>query len=571
MPRIILLFTGLSVVISKDIPHDRILSDSEVLYVLNEDDHNLVNIIRMRDEGNESDAVNQLAGYLKDKMSERFYFNWKNFNQRFKYYANTFPDAMNKHAAQAEYHKSTFSAQTSWKLPFNNLKNEEVTAYELRHLARQQKSLDMALMYFAENESENLDYFVTQVADLNRAFTKGAYDDAGNGVYEVFRAGKRIHNWLFNHNVYLNVPAYDAEKQMLLIRTVLHHGAQLYKRTKKNRYGNHHTKGLVALFGIAALFPEFSDSDKWKAQAIKGLTWHIENEINKDGFQFERSVHYHKGDIENYFRVYQLAEINDISLPDSYVSQFRKMFESLVLLAQPNKKLPVLQDDTDNPFAEKNQMDDALTIGAIIFNDSLFRYFSTDKIPGSIYWLMGKNQLTKLNSIEAIKPELGSAELEQTGYYIMRDGWDKNNLYMTISAGLSAHKPDHQHGDMLGLVAYANGHEILPNYQVRYKYPDYIFWKNSWVKNIALVDSITLGRRWKANRGKSGFGKWMFLPDPKVISWTKAENYDHFIGSHNGFDTVDVTYFREVLFLHDGFWIISDHFESSESHTYQQV
>ena len=310
---------------------------------------------------------------------------------------------------------------------------------------------------------------------------------------------------------------------------------------------------------------------KWREQAVTGLIWHIENEINTDGFQFERSIHYHKGDIENYFRVYQLAEINNIVLPESYINQFRKMFESLVLLAQPNKRLPVLQDDTDNPFAENNQMDDALTIGTIIFKDPSFRYFSTNKIPGSIYWLLGKNQLTSLDSIQGIKPEFGSVELEQTGYYVSRDGWDKNSMYMTISAGLSAKKPDHQHGDMLGIVAYANGHEILPNYQVRYKYPDFIFWKNSWVKNVALVDSITLGRRWKANRGKSGFGKWLFLPDPKVISWTKTANFDHFIGSHNGFDTVGVSYFREVLFLHDGFWIVGDYFESSGTHKYQQV
>jgi hypothetical protein len=568
---IYILLLSLTCARGSNIPFDRIPSNEEVLNYLDQDNPELKDILLSRDAGEISEAIVQLTLYLKEKISTRYYFNWKYFNQRFKYYSETFPDAMEEHAKQAQYQKSTFSAKTSWELPFKNLKNEDVTAYELRHLARQQKSSDMAIMYFSGQESDNLDYFVTQVADLNNAFTEGAYDDAGNGVYETYRGGRRIHNWLFCHNAYLSSEEYDFEDQLLLIKTFLHHGAQLYKRTATNRYGNHHTKGLVALFEIATLFPEFVDLKEWKNQAIAGLVWHIENEINSDGFQFERSVHYHKGDIENYFRVYQLANINQVALSPSYIQQFRRMFDSLVQLAQPNKRLPVLQDDTDRPFAENNQMDDALTIGTIMFRDSVFRYFSTNKVPGSIYWLLKNNQLNILKEITKETPQIGSTELEQTGYYIMRDGWKESDMYLTVTAGLSEHKPDHQHGDMMGIVAYANGHEILPNYQVRYKFPDYIFWKNSWVKNVALVDSIPQGRQWKQNSGKSGFGKWLYLPEPKTISWIKENNFDHYIGTHSGFDSINVTYYREVIFLHNNFWIVCDYFESEDIHTYQQV
>ncbi len=554
-----------------NIPFDRILTENELLNCLDTDNPDLAEIRTSVELGQESEAIIKLSNHLKEKISDRYYFNWINFNQRFKYYQKTFPEAMKKHQSRSEYQKSTYPPETSWELPFKNLKDQYVTAYELRHLARQQKSRDMTLMYFSGDEPENMNYFVRQAADLNRAFADGSYDDAGNGVYEVYRAGRRIHNWLFNHNAYLSDPAYNDEKQILLIRTFLHHGAQLFERTKKNRYGNHHTKGLVALFEIAALFPEFEDSKDWQDQAIRGLTWHIENEINKDGFQFERSVHYHKGDIENYFRVYQLAKINNIDLPESFVRQFKMMFGSLVKLAQPNKKLPVLQDDTDKPFAENNQMDDALTIGAIVFEDSIFRYFSTNKVPGSVYWFLRDSQLSKLDDIAGKSPQIGSTELAQTGYYIMRDGWAKKSMYMTITAGLSDRKPDHQHGDMLGVVAYANNHEILPNYQVKYKDSDYHFWKNSWAKNVALVDNIPLGRGWTANSGKSGFGKWKYLPEPTVISWIKENNFDYFMGTHNGFDSINVSYFREVIFLHEAFWLVNDYFEAEGEHTYQQV
>jgi hypothetical protein len=179
--------------------------------------------------------------------------------------------------------------------------------------------------------------------------------------------------------------------------------------------------------------------------------------------------------------------------------------------------------------------------------------------------------LQATRDLEPRAPEILSTELPETGYYVMRNGWGPNAVYMTVTAGLSAKKPDHQHGDMLGVVGFANGYEIFPNYQVKYNYDDYKFFKNSWVKNMALADDRVLGRGWKQNEGKSGFGKWEYLPEPGVISWEKTDRFDHFIGTHNGFDALDIRYYREIFFFHTGFWLVIDHFEGSAGHTCQQI
>ncbi|MCU0474184.1 MAG: hypothetical protein MUC93_12615 [Bacteroidales bacterium] len=39
------------------------------------------------------------------------------------------------------------------------------------------------------------------------------------------------------------------------------------------------------------------------------------------------------------------------------------------------------------------------------------------------------------------KPIIGSTELPQTGYYVMRQGWNNEDQYMVISAGLTPEKP----------------------------------------------------------------------------------------------------------------------------------
>ena len=96
-------------------------------------------------------------------------------------------------------HLGKFSDSTQWVLPFNYLNGDPVNAYALRHLARQHKMVDIALYYFDESKDPNLiRYFENQMQSLNVALEAGQYEkiEDGNGVYEAFRSGYRILNWL---------------------------------------------------------------------------------------------------------------------------------------------------------------------------------------------------------------------------------------------------------------------------------------------------------------------------------------------------------------------------------------
>ncbi|MCB0270504.1 MAG: heparinase II/III family protein [Calditrichaeota bacterium] len=554
------------------VPANRLLSDAELLSLLRADAPELQTILELRDTGNTDSAIAKLLEHLRNASTKRYFFDWRNVAARFADYQRRYPGNRNGHAKLAEYQTTHFAPETHWQLPFVDLTGDSVSAYELRHLARQQKSADMAVMFYYEQQNPVYpDYFVRQIADLNRAFAAGKYDDAGNGIYERFRAGKRVQNWLFCHHMYLGSEIYGDTQQLQFLKTMLHHAAQLAQRTENFSYGNHHTRGLVALFEIAAVFPDFRDAAQWQQQAIAGLLAHLKKEINDDGFQFERSVHYHNGDIENYFRVYQLAKLNGIQLPDEYVTRFRKMFDALVNIAQPNRRTPVLQDDTDRPYAENNPIDGVMAIGTLLFDDPVYKYFAGDALPDAIFWLLREQQLARFDAMNSASPTVGSVDLPETGYFVMRNGWHETGAQMTISAGISAKKPDHQHGEALSITAFANGHEILPNYQVNYNIPGYRYWKNSWVKNVALADSIPLGRGWRQNSGKSGFGKWRILPKSTVTAWQTTADVDYFAGTHDGFDSLGVAYSREILFVKDGFWIVRDRFSGNAPHDFQQI
>ncbi|MBD0778911.1 heparinase II/III family protein [Maribacter sp. ANRC-HE7] len=518
-------------------------------------------------------TTESLAAYFRERFSERFFYDYKGFDGRLETY-NTLYGNEAAHKARAMDHFNKYPAVTQWVLPFDYLNGEPVNAYALRHLARQHKMVDLALLYFNEGrDPKYIKYFVNQMKSMNTALESGDYEkiEDGNGIYEAFRSGYRISNWLWIHNMFLSEPAYTDADQLQTVATLLQHGQHLYERNEGFVPGNHQTKGMSGLAVLSILFRDFEGTDKWYDRAMLRLSEHLDKEINPDGFQFERSVHYHMSDINNYFYVYQLAQINKITVAETWEQKLKSLFSTLVKIAYPDKSAPVLQDDTEIPWAEKNDISGAMTLGYVLFNDPEFGYFATDKVDEGMYWFLSNQQVEQLRDIGKNRPSYGSLALEDTHYYIMRQGWEPNDKMMVVSAGLDADKPDHQHGDMLGIQAIANGQVVLPNYQVRYSLEDFELFKNSMVKNVALIDDELQGKQWTSNKGGSGFGKFKELPHPKVIAWESNESFDLFVGSHDGFETKDVAYTRQVVYCKDEFWIVKDNFQSNGAHDYKQI
>lgn len=514
-----------------------------------------------------------LARYFRAKFSERFFYDYQTFYERLPHYNGTYQNQAS-HNQRALDHMGKYNDSTQWELPFNYLNGDPVNAYALRHLARQHKMVDIAFYYFNENKDpELINYFENQMRSLNHALEAGKYEkiEDGNGVYEAFRSGYRVLNWLWIHNMFLNEEAYSDEAQLRTIATLLQHGQHLYERNDQFKFGNHQTRGVSALAMLAILLRDFEGTDQWLQRAMERLGEHLEKEINDDGFQFERSVHYHMSDINNYFYVYQLAKINKIKVASTWELRLRSLFSTLVKIAYPDKSAPVLQDDTEIPWAEKNDISGAMTLGYLLFQDPEFGYFATNKVDDRVYWFLTNDQLQILEDIDQKRPTYGSVAFPDTHYYIMRDGWERQDKVMVISAGLDPDKPDHQHGDMLGIQAYANGNVLLPNYQVRYSLEDLDLFKNSMVKNVALVDNELQGKQWTSNKGGSGFGKFRKLPKPEVIAWETNDYFDFFVGKHDGFENIGVKYTRQVINVKDDFWIVKDKFVSEESHAYKQV
>lgn len=552
---------------AQQIPSDQVIDPNNLSVYLKEDIQKNLSV-------NGTVSSSALANYFREKFSERYFYDWKNFDQRFEEYNKMYASIQINHQERSSDHISKYADSTQWVLPFNYLNGDPVNAYALRHLSRQHKMIDVAFEYYYNGKDVlYLDYFIKQMQSLNDALENDLYEkiEDGNGVYEAFRSGYRVLNWLRIHNMFLSQKAYSDKDQLTTIATFLQHGAHLYKNNLKFHPGNHQTRGLSALAMIAILLRDFEGTDLWYDHAMKLLEEHLSKEINEDGFQFERSVHYHVSDIENYYFVYRLAQKSNLTVHDIWEKKFQSLFTTLTKIAYPDGSAPVLQDDTDIPWAEKNNISEALTLGYLIYKDPTMGYFATEKVKADLYWYLSENQLQSLHKIETKRPEIKSLSFPSTGYYIMREGWNPKDKMMIISAGLDKDKPDHQHGDMLGVQMMAFANVMLPNYQVRYYLKDLELFKNSMVKNVALVDDELQGKQYTSNKGGSGFGKFKELPIPETITWKNNQYLDLYIGKHDGFKNKNVKYSRQVIYLKDDFWIVKDNFNAITPHDYKQV
>lgn len=563
----LVLIVGFSSLTAKDyrFTDDR---DKMVLEKLANGSPELKEALNLYKSGEQKSALEKVAGYFSDNMKERYFFDHSQLVSLLEEYGNLYPDQIRLHHRRAKEMMDLYPADSDWNLPMESNSGKMLTPYELRHLSRQHKLVDVAFAYLLDRDKSKYNYMLEMPVSLEKAYIAGTYEKEGNSVFEVFRAGYRVSNWLFIYNLLLNDENFTPEDNFLFVRTFYYHAVDLAERVKEFRYGNHHTKGTMALALVAILFPEFEESAEWLEMAKGLLTEHLQKEVNEDGFQFERSVHYHIGDIDNYFYVYYLSKINGVALPEMFTRQFYKMFEALTVIAHPDKTLPVLQDDTDNPWSYYNRMNSIMALGTVLFEDPLFRNFASENILADKFWFVRPADRAKLESIKPEPPAFLSKSLPATGYYSMRNGWNDNSMVVTVSAGLSDEKPDHQHGDMLGMQLFAFNNVMLPNYQVRYYLEELPYFKNSFAKNICVVDSIPQGRKWKGNKGGSGFGKFEELPKPEVKAFANFDGVDYFEGSVN---YEGATFNRSIVFVHDGFVIVNDRLISDYERNYQQI
>ena len=322
----------------------------------------------------------------------------------------------------------------------------------------------------------------------------------------------------------------------------------------------------VALFFLGTLLPQLKSAERWQKLGWQIVLEEAKNQVRADGFHFEQSTYYHVYAIDFFLHAAVLAMNNAVALPAEFEGTIQKMLNALCLLARSGS-VPRLGDDDGGRLFDgrRNRMEhllDPLAAGAVLFGRGDFKT-AAGGLTEETVWLLGTPGVAEFDRIEEKAPETNSTALPATGLYVMSD--PASRLQVAIDAGpLGAGTGGHGHADALSLtISDARGPLLIDPGTLEYvgKGPERNQYRGTAAHNTLLVDD-------KDQADPKGPFAWTTLPTARVEKWINGENFDLFVGSHDGYRRLEqpVVHRRWVFSLKSQFVLIRDIAEGEGKH-----
>ena len=323
----------------------------------------------------------------------------------------------------------------------------------------------------------------------------------------------------------------------------------------------------VALFFLGTLFPEFKKAAHWKKQGWDIVVEGARKQVRNDGFYFEQSTYYHVYALDLFLHARILAALNDVEIPADYDSIVVKMLDALCLLGRAGLVPSVGDDDGGRVFDPRRNraqhLMDPLSTGAIVYRRGDSKFLSGVPREETL-WLLGSAGLSSFEELRSNEPSGASTALKESGLYLMADA-DSGQQLLIDAGPQGAGRAGHGHADALSVTLVKNGETFLMDpgtleYVGRTE-TDRDFFRGTAVHNTLRVD--------ERDQAESipPFA-WKSLPNIKVEHWVVGQNFELFVGSHDGYTRLPepVLHRRCVFHCKDNFWFVRDVAAGKEKH-----
>jgi len=404
--------------------------------------------------------------------------------------------------------------------------------------------------YWGTGDEKYARRFVEELIDWIKTrpvVTDGKHNSSAS--WRTIEAGIRMFaSWPPAWQRFLTSPNFTPEANLLYLMSLVDHARHLEKNYTK---ANWLTMEMNGLLHIAVLFPEFKESASWRVKALEILNKDLDKQVYPDGMQYELTTGYHQVALGNFMDPVKLCELNGIPLPEGYLSKLERMYDAIMYLTKPSGFLPATNDSDaaiENVFGEGKWADGRLPLkyAAKRYNRPDFLYVSTNGKKGS-------------------PPRKTSHAFPYAGFYVMRQGWTTDSLYLVFDAGPFG--AAHQHEDKLSFEAYAYGETLLFD-PGRFSYGNPVFHSyalSTAAHNTAMVDGQGQARQYQKPEDR----KWV-VSEPLSNPWISQPDFDYVEGVYDeGYGPQldrSVTHRRAILFVKNDYWIVLDRFDGSGTH-----
>jgi Heparinase II/III-like protein/Heparinase II/III N-terminus len=369
-------------------------------------------------------------------------------------------------------------------------------------------------------------------------------------------------SWIWGLHFFRKSPSLSAEVFWRALKFLYLNARHLENYLSTYFSPNTHLTGeALGLFYLGQLFPEFTEAARWRDTGRRILLEQLPIQVKADGVYFEHASYYHRYLTDFYIHFLLLARLNNETLPVEVERKLNALLDHLQYITRPDGTTPLFGDDDGGRliFFDKpapNDFRSTLAVGAALFLRGDYKFVA--KQPAEeILWLLGPAGVRQFLELPASEPEKQSFAFSESGYYVMRDGWDEQANYLLFDAGPHGiWNCGHAHADALSFELASCGRTLLVD-PGTYTYTGSREMRD-WFRSSVAHNTLTIDD-YSSSISDQPFS-WKFVADIECSKWISRKRLDFVAGSHNGYQRlkIPVSHNREILFLKKDYWIVRD-------------
>lgn len=321
---------------------------------------------------------------------------------------------------------------------------------------------------------------------------------------------------------FLNSPVFSPDFLSEFLVNYYNHANHIMHNFSKQ--GNHLLFEAQRMIYAGTFFPEFKDAENWRKKGIEILNEEIKKQVYDDGMQFELDLGYHEAAIGIFFKALNMAEANGFGneFPASYLETIEKMIEVVVNTTFPDYSNPLFSDAKES---DKSSLIRNLKKWSKVYpRNTDIQYMASERKKG-------------------VQPSYLSRAFKTSGFYVLRNGWDKESTMMVVKAGPPAFW--HNQPDNGTFELYINGWNFFPDSgSYLYAGEGEVMKLRNWFRQTRVHNTLTLDNRNLENT------------DSKCLIFDTRGKTDIFAYENPSYKGLD--HRRSIFFVDRKFFVIAD-------------
>lgn len=367
--------------------------------------------------------------------------------------------------------------------------------------------------------------------------------------------------WIWALYFFKGAPSVSEAVFWRILKFLFVHGRHIETYLSTYYSPNTHLTGeALALVYLGTLLPELRDAARWRRLGWSILVEQLDVQVRPDGSYFEQSTCYHRYTADFYLHLTILGRLNALPVGAAIHDKLRALLDCLMNLTQPDGRTPLVGDDDGGRLVSLDERPPsdvraALATGAVFFRRPDYRGVAGEAAEETL-WLLGCDGLRAFDALEARHPPATSRAFRDGGYYVMRDGWDRDASCLLMNSGPpGVLNCGHAHGDALAITLAVRGTAVLVDPGTyTYALPGDL---REHFRSSAAHNAVTVAGQSSSMPG--GPFIWR-VAQTTVMAWTPGARCDHFEALQDGYDRLSppAQHRRAILALKNDYWVIRD-------------